>query len=289
MLKKTVPVIGAFVLVIAAFAFWLFLPPDVPEVEVSGSDEAVERGRYLLHAGGCISCHGGVEDGSPLTGGVALESDFGTFYVPNITPDQATGIGNWNGQDFIRALRHGRKPDGGFYFPAFPYRSYAGLTDRDILDMAAYLMSQPAVASETKDHELVAWLSPWMMAGWNLLADITQPVPGQETDPLISRGEYLVRHLGHCGECHTPRNSLGIPDLDREFAGSEMGGQVIEAIDEEALADWTEEDVSMLLLIGILPDGEFIGGEMAEVVEHNTSRLTDADRKAIAAFLKRKR
>ena len=286
MIKKIVPIFGAILLIIIVFSIWLFMPPSIPESVLPDSADAVERGKYLVYAGGCIGCHKGMEDGDTLAGGRILESDFGKFYVPNITPDKETGIGNWTGSDFIRALKHGRRPDGGFYFPAFPYRSYAGLTDSDVLDMAAYLMTLPAVRSDVPDHELVYWLFPWMMAGWNVMADLMQKKPVPVSDPVLARGAYLVRHLGHCGECHTPRNKLGIPVSGDELAGAVMGEQVIEAIDVHALNGWTREDVKMLLLLGMKPDGEFVGGEMADVIDHNTSHLTDDDRAAIAAYLK---
>lgn len=286
MTKKIIPIFGAVAALIAVAVIWLFLLPSVPETALPDSDEAIERGRYLVHAGGCISCHMGVENEKVLSGGLALESDYGTFYVPNITADTGTGIGGWGGREFLLALKHGRSPYGGFYFPAFPYRAYAGLTDQDVLDIGAYLMAQPAVEFTVPEHEPVAWLSAWMMAGWNLLADILQTDPPVETDPVIARGAYLVRNLGHCGECHTPRNFLGIPDLDREFAGAGTGDHKIEAIDAAALSEWSREDIKMLLVLGVQPDGEFVGGDMADVVDHNTSHLTEEDRAAIAAFLK---
>jgi len=287
MIKNLVLVVGAVVCVLAIVVTWVVSLPRIPETALPDSKEAVERGQYLVHAGGCISCHEGTGKDGLLSGGLALESEFGIFYVPNITPDKATGIGDWSGRNFLLALKHGRRPDGGYYFPAFPYRAYAGLTDQDVLDIGAWLMAQPAAEHTVPKHELAGWLSSWMMAGWNLLADVIQASPPGETDPVVARGAYLVRNLGHCGECHTPRNGLGIPDLNREFAGTEMGKHKIEAINAAALAGWSGEDIKMVLFLGILPDGEFVGGEMAKVVDHNTSRLTDTDRSAIAAFLKR--
>jgi len=287
-MKKKLALLSAVaVCIIIIFAIWLWFPPRVPETAIPNSTDAVAHGQYLVYAGGCISCHTGTEDDKSLSGGLALATDFGTFYVPNITPDTDTGIGNWSGRDFLLALKHGRRSDGGFYFPAFPYRSYAGLTDTDVLDIGAWLMAQPAVKHAVPEHELPAWLSRWMMASWNLLADLLQTTPPAESDPVIARGGYLVRHLGHCGECHTPRNHLGILDPERELAGALMGEHKIEAINGTALAGWSREDINMLLLLGIRPDGDFVGGDMAKVVEDNTSHLTDADRQAISAYLKR--
>lgn len=271
-------------LLVIALLFWLFRSPTVPEYEVSTSPEVISEGEYLVFAGGCISCHLNPDDGETLSGGLALESDFGTFFVPNITPDPDTGIGNWSGGDFIRALKHGRSPGGEFYYPAFPYLSYGGMTDEDALAIAAYLQSLEPVDHDTQEHDLSGWLSRWMMAGWNRLASSSIQYPDQYDDPGIQRGAYLARNLGHCGECHTPRNSLGIPDLDREFAGAVMGESEAEPLDHEELAEWSEEDFAFFLFLGLKPDDEFVGGEMEAVIEHNTSKLTDEDRAALAAF-----
>lgn len=280
-----------FVLVLVALVlgYWLFAPPRVGSPAISDSAAAVERGRYLVAAGGCISCHQGTEDPESLSGGLALESEFGTFYVPNITPHDETGIGRWSAADFLRALKHGRSPDGSFYYPAFPYPAYAGMADEDVLDIAAYLMTLSPVAGEVPDHELPPWLYRWTISGWNRLAALLQPGLPAETDAEVARGAYLARHLGHCGECHTPRNRLGIPDLHREFGGAMLGDARVEAIDREALASWSEQDFTLFLALGLKPDGEFVGGEMEPVIQHNTSRLTAADQKALAAFFTRAR
>lgn len=151
---------------IAAYA--LFSSPAVDTKAVLPTDAAaIARGEYLVAAGGCISCH--LAETEPhrsaetLSGGHALVSDFGTFYAPNITPDPATGIGGWTAQDFLRALQHGRAPTGDSYFPAFPYRSYAGLNDEDVLSIGAYLMSLEPVANETPPHATPWWLNSMAM------------------------------------------------------------------------------------------------------------------------------
>jgi len=275
----TVAALGAL-----GVSWWLFRAPVVATAELPDTPAAIERGRYLAAAGGCVICHEGTEHPGSLSGGLALESDFGTFHVPNITPDEETGIGGWTATDFLRALKHGRSPDGGFYYPAFPYLSYEGMTDRDVLDVGAYLMSLPAVRFRPPEHELPGWLFRWTIAGWNRLAALLNPVPPQASDPLVARGAYLARHLGHCGECHTPRSQLGIPDLRREFAGGVLPDGKVEAIDAEALGDWSENAFALFLSLGLKPDGDFVGGEMEPVIEYNTSRLTAEDQKALAAF-----
>lgn len=271
-------------------ALWLFLPPAVNSAaQLPADPAAIARGQYLVTAGGCISCHRGTENESELSGGLVLETEFGNFYTPNITPDPDTGIGNWSATDFLRALQHGRTPSGGFYYPAFPYRAYAGLGDAEVLDIAAYLLSLSPVVSAVPANEVPWWLARWTVAGWNRLADL-QSLPEADSvfaDELTARGAHLARNLGHCGECHTPRNSLGIPVLAQEFAGAEIGDEVIEPIDAEALANWTVNSFDLFLLIGMKPDEEFAGGDMNEVIEHNTSKLTDEDRDALAAFFTR--
>ncbi|MCG8415033.1 MAG: cytochrome c, partial [Pseudomonadales bacterium] len=219
MMKKLAVVFGVLGVIGLIANFWLFAAPSVPaSANIPTSNEAIEQGAYLFAAGGCISCHRGEDDASVPSGGLALETEFGTFYAPNITPDPATGVGNWTGGQFIAAMKHGRSPSGSFYYPAFPYRSYAGLEDDDVLDLAAYLMSLEAVSYQTPEPETPAWLQRWMVAGWNKLADFSQPGTEQFEDELVQRGAYLARNLGHCGECHTPRNGLGIPDWAREYA-----------------------------------------------------------------------
>lgn len=278
----------AITVALVLMLYWLFALPNVADVAIPESPESIERGRYLVDAGGCISCHEGTEHPGSLSGGLALEIAFGTFNVSNITPDPTTGIGGWDGRDFLLALKHGRRRGGGFYYPAFPYPSYAGMTDSDALDIAAYLMSRPAVEFAAPDHVVPFWLWRWMVAGWNKLATIPQPALRAASDSKVARGAYLARHVGHCGECHTPRNFLGVADLDREYAGAPLGDGEVEAIDTQALAKWTQEDFAYFLFLGVKPDGEFVGGEMEKVIEHNTSKLNEQDQQALAAFFKRR-
>ncbi|MDA0896758.1 MAG: cytochrome c [Proteobacteria bacterium] len=296
--SRRLRILAFCVAITLAIVYFLFTPPPVDDTAaISSSEEAIARGAYLVNAGGCVSCHLAVnEDGSTdsavLSGGHALITDFGTFYAPNITPDVDTGIGNWRAQDFLLGLQHGRSPEGSFYFPAFPYRSYAGLNDQDVLDIGAYLLSLDPVNNAVPEHETPWWLSRFALVGWNLLADLTggkepELISEQEDSLLIERGAYLARNLGHCGECHTPRNGLGISQLAREFSGAQLGEDKVEAIDRAALEDWDRSSFDLFLLLGMKPDSDFVGGDMSDVIEHNTSRLTDADRLALAAFFTR--
>jgi mono/diheme cytochrome c family protein len=279
--------IGSFCVLIL-MALLLFLPPSVSgSAALSESEEAIERGKYLVIAGGCISCHRGEDEAESFVGGLALESDFGTFYAPNITPDMETGIGSWEAKDFLLALQHGRKPGGSFYYPAFPYRAYAGLRDEDVLDIGSYLMSLEPKNNAVPKAQTPIWLNRWAMAGWNLLADMAEADAEIFEDELVARGAYIARNLGHCSECHTPRNTVGILDASREFAGATLGEEVIEAINAEALSKWTMNNFDIFLFIGLKPDGDFAGGDMNDVIEHNTSKISDEDRDALAAFFTR--
>lgn len=289
--KKAIPL--AIVAVIAlGLLYWVFAPPSVGNPEIPTDADAVARGAYIYQAGGCGACHQ-PEDAEAAIGGWEVEEELsimgltmgGTFRAPNITPDPETGIGGWTGRDFIRALKHGRSPGGGFYWPAFPFRSFKDMTDEDVLDLAAYLMAQPPVSSDIPDNDLPAYQFDWMMAGWNIMADFMEGAPPavDTTDPQIARGAYLARALGHCGECHTPRNSLGMLQHAREFEGSEI---VTAAINPEGLSSWTIEDFVGLLQLGMTASFDFVGGEMAEVIKH-TSQLTQEDQEAYAAFFTR--
>lgn len=263
--------------------------------ETTASDEAVQRGLYLLNAAGCVSCHTVENSGTEgfLAGGRELDTPFGTFYTPNITPDKETGIGNWDDADFVRALRYGFSPAGEHYYPAFPYTSYAGMTRQDMLDLKAYLFTVPAINKPNKPHELV-WYASWRepLRGWKWLNHSTagfQPDPEQTEE--WNRGAYLVNHLGHCGECHTPRGWTGAVDFDYHLAGNPDGpeGDVVPNITpdrETGLGKWSESDIDTFLEMGMLPDGDFVGASMTDVIDENTARLTPEDRQAIAVYLK---
>lgn len=261
----------------------------------AGAETVVERGAYLVTAGGCEACHT-VKDGAEedyLAGGRAIETTFGTFYAPNITPDPDTGIGGWSDAQFIRAFREGVAPDGSHYYPAFPYTSYTGVRDEDLLAMKAYLFSVPAVRRENRAHELPWYASfRFVLAFWKWWYFQPGPFePSMDRDDHWNRGAYLVRHLGHCGECHTPRNLLGALDTARELAGNPRGpeGESVPNITphrETGLGKWSGSDLSDLLAIGMYPDGDFVGGSMVEVVDLNTARLTADDRRAMIEYLR---
>jgi len=288
--RRSLPVLAACVIGALATAF----SAAASAAEPTGLTTAVERGRYLAQAGGCISCHTADRpDARPLAGGRAIKTDFGTFYTPNLTPDPETGLNGWTEADVGRALREGVSPDNTYYYPAFPYPSYTGLTDGDVSDIAAYLQSLAPLRQATTAHELPWYLSSRLvMFGWNLLnftAGRFTPDPAR--DEAWNRGAYLVRHVGHCGECHTPRNALGGLDHSRELSGNPAGpeGKSVPDITqdpESGIGSWSADDIVFLLETGLLPDGDFAGSTMSDVINDSTGKLAAADREAIADYLK---
>lgn len=261
----------------------------------SPADEGlIERGRYLVTAAGCITCHTAEgDDAAPFAGGRALESPFGTFYSPNITPDVDTGIGNWSAEDFVQSLWHGVGPDGEHYFPSFPYTSYTGILRDDALAMKAYLFSLEPVSQANREHDLGLIISSRVTAGiWkSRYFDPGRFEPDPERDEQWNRGAYLVRHLGHCGECHTPRSRFGALRNSRALSGNPEGPEGesvpnITADPEDGIGRWSVRDIAYFLESGMLPDGDFTSGSMVAVIDDNTSQLTRDDRLAIATYLK---
>lgn len=265
----------------------------IPVGGVRGDQAAADRGKYIFDAGGCASCHTDEKGGgAPLSGGTALETPFGTFYAPNITPDPDHGIGRWTDQEFLRAMREGVAPDGRHYYPAFPYTSYTKASERDLLDLKAYLFSQPAVSRSSQPHDVGFPFSIrsllWFWKLFNFDPSRWRPDPTRDTQ--WNRGSYLVEALSHCGECHTPRNFMGGTDKKQWMAGARLGAGKSVApnltSDETGLAEWSDGDVAFALDLAITPDGEVLGDEMSLVVRHSTGRLTEADRMAIADYIK---
>lgn len=253
---------------------------------------AAERGAYLAKAAGCASCHTDKDNSGPAyAGGHRLETPYGTFIAPNITPDPEHGIGGWSDAEFVVALREGVSPAGAHYYPAFPYAAYAGMTESDALAIRAYLASVEPVARPNEPHEL-AWYLPgrWAMQVWQeLFAPWAYPAYSElENDSEWQRGAYLVRHLGHCGECHTPRDRFGALDLSKEHAGSPKdapgGGAPDIRMTATGIGAWAREDILLFLQIGMQPDGDFVGGNMSPVID-NTAELTLEDQRAIARYL----
>jgi len=259
----------------------------------SAEDGAAQRGRAVLEAAGGCTCHSDVKGGGgPLAGGRALKTPFGVFYSSNITPDPETGIGRFSDADFVRAMREGFAPDGHAYFPVFPYTSFTGLSDEDVLALKAYLFTLAPVRRENRPHD--AWPPfSWRIAAvaWRwMFFEPGRFVPDPAQSPEWNRGAYLVTAVAHCGECHTPRTLPGALDRSRWLAGSKDGpeGKLAPNLTPDVdtgIGLWTKTDMIWFLQTGQLPDGDDTEGLMAEVIEHGYEHVPESDLQAIALYL----
>ncbi len=249
-----------------------------------------KRGEYIARAGGCLGCH--TEDSKsavPFAGGRALNTPFGTFFGPNITPHPQAGIGRWTEADFMNAMRNGRSPGGANYFPAFPYPSFTKITDDDLRDLWAYLRTLPQSARPSRQHDLrFPFGFRFAITFWKWLfftSGAFTEMPG--VIPAVNRGAYLVQALGHCGECHTPRNFLGGPKRGRLLAGGKgPDDKRIPNLTPTRLKQWSDAELKAFLVTGITPDDETASEMMDEVIRNTTSKLTPGDLAALIAYLR---
>jgi mono/diheme cytochrome c family protein len=253
------------------------------------SAETIARGKALVNAGDCASCHT-ADPAKPFAGGVRIDTPFGAITTPNITPDRDTGIGAWSDQDFYRALRYGVAPDGSRYYPAFPYPYFSKITRDDILAIRAYLATLAPFTNKTPPPELRFPLNfRVVMRLWNWLffrPGILDPDQQKGTD--WNRGRYLVEGLGHCGACHTPKNIFGADKDDHFLAGGKVDGWFAPRLDGAArsgLKSWSVDDIVEYLQSG-RNGRSHADGPMAEVILNSTSKMSDGDVKAIAVYLK---
>ncbi|MBW6425396.1 cytochrome c [Rhizobium sp. XQZ8] len=252
---------------------------------LQGGDAA--RGKLVFTAADCSSCHAtpGQTDPLKLGGGLALASPFGTFRVPNISPDRADGIGSWTVAEFANALIAGVSPTEQHYYPAFPYTSYTGMSLNDIQDLYAYLRILPAVSGKPPPHDLPLLFRLRRAIGfWKLLffeEGKAEAVTAQD------RGAYLTETLGHCAECHSTRNMLGAIKPETRFAGGvdPEGAGFVPNITAVGIGDWTEADIADMLKTGETPFNGRVGSSMADVVI-NAAQLPQSDRDAIARYVK---
>lgn len=273
-------------------AYMVLRPNPLPDDALAGLSGDAGRGELVFWAGGCASCHTGEkasdEEKLVLKGGQRFPSPFGTFIAPNISNDPDVGIGAWSDLDLANAMVRGISPGGQHYYPVFPYASYAKAELQDVVDLRAYLATLPADPTPSGAHEvgfpfnirlsLGGWKFLFLKDGWVVDGDLTEEE---------QRGRYLAEALGHCGECHTPRNALGGMDTGRWFAGGPVpAGRGNFPNITPAKLDWSNADIIEYLTSGFTPDYDSAGGHMALVVQ-NTARLPESDRAAITAYLKR--
>ncbi len=263
-------------------------PTGVPK-ELAQAD-VIKRGEYLAHAADCIACH--TAPGAPAyAGGFAFNLPFGTMYSTNITPDKETGIGNYTDQQFLDALHKGVRADGQQLYPAMSYTSYAYMTDADALAIKAYLFTLPAVHAPARENRL-SW--PFnqrgLMAAWNLFYKSDErfrPNPAQSAE--WNRGAYLAEAMGHCGECHTPRNLAYALNNRSKFAGALTAGWRAYNISGDkaaGLGDWTDADLSTYLSTGHADGHGGSAGPMGEATDNSLTFLTPGDIHALVVYLR---
>ncbi len=288
-MKKTISALVVIGLAVVAAGLYLTRPKSADAARLASIEADAARGEAVFWAGGCASCHKaeGSGDALALPGGRRFVTEFGTFVAPNISPDATNGIGEWTLAQFASALKEGTSPEGTHYYPSFPYSTYARMTDQDVTDLWAFLQTLPGQTRGNEPHELgFPFNLRLTLGGWKALFLNDDWVLADVAEPQVERGRYLVEALGHCAECHTPRNALGGLDTSRWMAGAPnpSGKGTIPGIAPGKL-NWTVEDIAYYLETGFTPDFDSAGGEMSEVIA-NMAKLSPEDRVAIAAYIK---
>ncbi|MDN0119646.1 c-type cytochrome [Yersinia frederiksenii] len=256
----------------------------------SADANLIARGEYLTKAADCVACHT-TKNGKPFAGGLAFKTPMGTLYSPNITPDKETGIGRWSDEEFLRALHEGKGKNGENLYPAFPYTSYTLLQDDDVKAIKAYLFSLPAVHQPNRENDMpFPFNQRWGLWFWNLVNfDGQRFEPDSSKDAQWNQGAYFVEALGHCGECHTPRNiTMGMKD-SKAYAGTEIDGWTAFNITSDphaGIGGWSQEQMVQYLRGGHVDGKAQAAGPMAEVIENSTRHLTDSDLNAMAVYLR---
>jgi mono/diheme cytochrome c family protein len=263
----------------------------VSDVCRSAEDDTISRGQYLASLGGCVSCHTAT-DGVPFAGGFVMKLPMGTLYTPNITPDRETGIGAYSDDEFVRAMQKGVSRDGRHLYPAFPYTSYTSMSRSDILAIKAFLFSLAPIHNVPHASRMsFPYSIRLLMGGWNL---VFLASPGFQADPKQSaewnRGAYLVRSVGHCGECHTPRAMLSQAMKGSAFLGGGIAdGWIAYNITSDPVAGiggWSEDDLKQYLRTGSAPGKAWAEGPMSVEVANSTRHLTDKDLQSMVTYLR---
>ncbi len=266
---------------------------ELSEIELS---ELEQRGAYLAAAGNCVSCHTNGDD-SPLAGGLAFETPFGTIYSTNITSDAETGIGRWSLEDFSNAVRLGEAPDGSHLYPVFPYTAFAKVSDEDIAAIYAYLKTVNPVQSTPPENALgFPYSQRWALGLWKMMYFDDSPFePQPQQSAEWNRGAYLVEGLGHCSMCHTPLNFMGAIDTSLAMTGGTYMTRVEGKLSawsapnltsaDVGLAMWTVDDITDYLKLGVSHRAG-VFGPMNEVVVNSTRHLSRDDVRAMAVYLK---
>ncbi|AGT08315.1 c-type cytochrome [Paracoccus aminophilus] len=293
MLKRTIyGLLALGVVAVIGFAIYAYRPA-LPEISAEARPQfdaaTIETGRVLAAAGYCETCHT-APGGAPYAGNYALNTNFGTIYASNITPDPKTGIGSWSPEAFRRAMQEGVSRDGAHLFPAFPYDHFTKMSDADIDAIYGYLMAKVApVSQETKPATIAFPLNQRVLqAGWQLLfVDFGRYKPDPSKSEAWNRGAYLVEGVTHCGACHTPRNQLGAERKSEAFAGAPIDGWTAPALtrDNPSAVPWTAADFTQYLQTGAGTYHGVAAGPMSPVVHAGVAQLPKSDLEAIGIYL----
>ena len=308
-MKRSHIIVGAIAVVVLAIAAWIMIVPG-PMAFAGGRQVALgqyqsnptgappdlaqsdplARGRYLAQAADCEACHT-AEGGQPFAGGRPFDTDFGTLYSPNITPDVKTGIGSWSDAAFLKAVHQGIDKDGKHLYPAFPYAAYTYLTDQDVLAIKTYIFSVPSVNFVAPPHKLAfPFNQRSLMAVWALLYDPNRRFePVAERSPEWNRGAYLAEALGHCGDCHTPRTLLQALNNRRKFSGGIAEGWRAYNLSSDAdsgIGGWSQAEMEQYLETGHSQNRGSAFGPMAQAVHLSLQNLTPSDVHAVTTYVR---
>ena len=255
----------------------------------------IARGKYIFGATGGCGCHTEKGGGKPVNaGGRRFDGPFGTVYSTNITPDRQTGIGGWTDEQIITATRLGRRPNGERLIPVHPFTVFNGMAEADLKAVVAYLRTLPSVNKSNQPKKItVPLFESVFLPAWLAAFSPRETPPTSAPVSGLARGEYLVKAVAHCGECHTPRGLSNAVDNSRFLAGNAKGPENSEVpnitSDRETGLPWSVAEIAEYLGTGNKPDGDVAGSLMGEIIQGTTAGykdLTQADRTAIAQYLK---
>src|SRR4030095_5711256 len=273
-----------------------FLLPVISHAGQAQTETLVSKGQYIFALAGGCACHT-VPKGTPHAGGRAFPIPLGTVYSTNITQDKETGLGAWSDQQIQDAMVKGIRRDGSRILPVMTFEKYSRLAQEDLQALIAYLRTLKPVKKATPELKTRApFLRGLGVPTYLKIFGRFSSSPAQAPKGGVERGRYLVDHVSLCSDCHTPRNSIGVPQQSLYLAGAgqkigPLGEAVPNITPDKAtgIGDWKREDVVEVLISGTKPDLDNIQGLMYEVVQGTPLGYKDMkkeDALAIADYLK---
>ncbi|MBD8163676.1 cytochrome c [Erwinia persicina] len=284
---------GTVVLAVVVIASLFSLQPEIAPIDppqtTHFSAASIARGKTLAALGDCSACHTRA-GGAPNSGGLAMDTPFGTIYTSNITPDVDNGIGRWSYPAFLRAMRYGIDRRGNYLYPAFPYTAFTHTSNEDLQDLYAFLMSQPAVSDRVPETRLTFPFNIRQgMAAWNwLFLHPGERAPDPQHDAVWNRGAYLAEGLGHCSACHSPRNLAAAEKQGDAFlSGGIAEGWVAPALNARSPAPvtWNEAQFQHYFRYGFSPEHGVAAGPMGPVIGAGLAHQSEDDLRALAHWL----